>query len=58
MIAATANPVSYLLEAVRSLIIEPWDVETLLLGVAVVAVLVVASMAVAARALVYRMERT
>jgi ABC-2 type transport system permease protein len=57
-IAATANPVSYLLEAVRSLIIEPWDVETLLLGIAVVAVLVVAAMAVAARALVYRMERT
>jgi ABC-2 type transport system permease protein len=57
-IAATLNPVSYLLEAVRSLIIERWDVETLLLGLAVAVVLVVVSLAVAARALVLRLERT
>jgi ABC-2 type transport system permease protein len=57
-IAATLNPVSYLLEAVRSLIIESWDTETLLLGLAVAVVLVAVSLAVAARALVFRLERT
>jgi ABC-2 type transport system permease protein len=57
-IAATANPVSYMLEAVRSLIIERWDVETILLGFAVATALAVLALALAARALVYRMERT
>jgi ABC-2 type transport system permease protein len=57
-IAATANPVSYMLEAVRSLIIERWDTETILLGFAVAAVLAFVALALAARALVYRMERT
>jgi ABC-2 type transport system permease protein len=57
-IAATANPVSYMLEAVRSLIIERWDVETILLGFAVAIALAVLALALAARALVYRMERT
>jgi ABC-2 type transport system permease protein len=55
---ATANPVSYLIEAVRSLIIERWDVETLLLGFGVAGALVVVALALAARALVHRMERT
>jgi ABC-2 type transport system permease protein len=55
---ATANPVSYLIEAVRSLIIERWDVETLLLGFAVAGALVVVALALAAGALVHRMERT
>jgi ABC-2 type transport system permease protein len=57
-IAATLNPVSYLIEAVRSLIIERWDVETLLLGFAVAIVLVILSLALATRALLFRMERT
>jgi ABC-2 type transport system permease protein len=57
-IAATANPVSYMLEAVRSLIIERWDVETILLGFLVAAVLALVALALAARALVFRMERT
>jgi ABC-2 type transport system permease protein len=57
-IVATANPVSYLIEAVRSLIIERWDVETLLIGFAVALALVVVALALAARALVHRMERT
>jgi ABC-2 type transport system permease protein len=56
--AATINPVSYLLEAVRSLIIESWDTETLLLGLAVAVALVAGSLAVASRALVFRLERT
>jgi ABC-2 type transport system permease protein len=55
---ATANPVSYLIEAVRSLIIERWDVETLLLGFAVAVALVVVALTLAAGALVHRMERT
>ena len=57
-IAATLNPVSYLIEAVRSLIIERWDTETLLLGFAVAIALVVLALAGAARALLFRMERT
>jgi ABC-2 type transport system permease protein len=57
-IAATANPVSYMLEAVRSLIIERWDAETILLGFAVATAMALLALALAARALVYRMERT
>jgi ABC-2 type transport system permease protein len=57
-IAATANPVSYMLEAVRSLIIERWDAETILLGFLVATVLALLALALAARALVFRMERT
>jgi ABC-2 type transport system permease protein len=57
-IAATANPVSYLIEAIRSLIIESWDVETLLLGFGIAVALVVVAMALASRALVFRLERT
>jgi ABC-2 type transport system permease protein len=57
-IAATANPVSYMLEAVRSLIIESWDAETLLLGFAVALVVAAAALAFAASQLVHRMERT
>ena len=57
-IAATANPVSYMLEAVRSLIIERWDAETILLGFAVATALAILALALAARALVFRMERT
>jgi ABC-2 type transport system permease protein len=56
--AATANPVSYMLEAVRSLIIERWDVETILLGFGVAAVLAFVALTLAARALAFRMERT
>lgn len=57
-IAATANPVSYMLEAARSLIIESWDSETLLLGFGVALVVAAAALAIAARQLVHRMERT
>ncbi len=56
--AASLNPVSYMLEAVRSLIIERWDVETILLGFLVATVLALVALALAARALVFRMERT
>jgi ABC-2 type transport system permease protein len=57
-IAATANPVSYLLEAVRSLIIESWDGQTLLLGLAVAVAVVAGALTLASQALVHRMERT
>lgn len=57
-IAATVNPVSYLLEGVRSLIIEGWDAETLALGFAVAAVLAVVALAAAAAALRERLTRT
>jgi ABC-2 type transport system permease protein len=57
-IAATLNPVSYLLEGVRSLIIEGWDAETLGLGFGVALALALAAMAAAAAALRSRMERT
>ncbi len=55
---ATANPVSYLLECVRSLIITGWDGEALALAVGVGLVLIVAGFALAASALPERMART
>jgi ABC-2 type transport system permease protein len=57
-IAATANPVSYLLEGVRSLIITGWDAEALALGFGVAAVLTIAALVAAAMSLKTRMERT
>jgi ABC-2 type transport system permease protein len=57
-IAATANPVSYLLEGVRSLIITGWDGEALALGFGIAAVVAVAALAAAAASLRTRMERT
>lgn len=55
---ATANPVSYLIEAVRSLVIEPWDWETILLGFAVAGVMCLIGFTLAAYALVGRLART
>ncbi len=55
---ATLNPVSYLIEAVRSLIIEGWDWRALALGTAVAGALAVVGFALAAHALVNRLERT
>jgi ABC-2 type transport system permease protein len=55
---ATINPVSYLIEAVRSLIITGWDAEALLLGFAVAGGLSVLGFVLAARALLHRLERS
>jgi ABC-2 type transport system permease protein len=55
---ATANPVSYLLECVRSLIITGWDGEALVLGFGIAAVIAVCSLALASWALRVRMART
>jgi len=57
-IAATLNPVSYMIECVRSLIITGWDWQALGLGFGLVIVLAIVSMALAARALRLRMTRT
>jgi ABC-2 type transport system permease protein len=55
--AATANPVSYLLECVRSLIITGWNGEALLLGFATVAVVALAGLSLAAYTLPRRLAR-
>jgi ABC-2 type transport system permease protein len=49
--AATANPVSYLLEAVRSLIITGWDAEALALGFGIAAVVAVVALGASSWAL-------
>jgi ABC-2 type transport system permease protein len=56
--AATANPVSYLIEAVRSLVITGWDGTALGLGFAVAGSVSVLGFALAAHALLHRLERT
>jgi len=55
---ATANPVSYLLECVRSLIIVGWDGEALALGFGIATAIAVVSLALASWALRVRMART
>jgi ABC-2 type transport system permease protein len=57
-IAATLNPVSYMIEAVRSLIIDGWNWEALGLGFGFTIVLAVISIPLAGRALRTRMTRT
>jgi ABC-2 type transport system permease protein len=56
-VAASVNPVSYLIECVRSLIIVGWDGEALGLGFAVATIIVVVSLALATWALRRRMAR-
>jgi ABC-2 type transport system permease protein len=55
---ATYNPVSYLLEAIRSLLVKGWDGEALALGFGVAVAIVVVGMLAAAGALRTRMVRT
>jgi ABC-2 type transport system permease protein len=55
---ATINPVSYLIECVRSLIITGWDGQALALGFGVAAAVAVLSLALAASALKERLART
>ena len=55
---ATANPVSYLIECVRSLIVSGWDAEALALGFGVAVAIAVVSLALASWALTQRLTRT
>jgi ABC-2 type transport system permease protein len=55
--AATINPVSYLIECVRSLVITGWNGEALALGFTVAAVVAMASVTLSTRALRTRMAR-
>ncbi len=57
-IAATANPVSYLIEGARSLIITGWDGQALALGFGCAAVMLLASLALASLSLRTRLTRT
>jgi ABC-2 type transport system permease protein len=56
--AATVNPVSYLIEAIRSLVIVGWDAQALLLGFGFTFGLIALAMTLAARQLRVRMART
>jgi ABC-2 type transport system permease protein len=56
--AATLNPVSYMIEGLRSLIIEGWDAQALALGFGFAIVAVGFAMALAALELRKRMART
>jgi ABC-2 type transport system permease protein len=55
---ATANPVSYLLECVRSLIITGWDGQALALGFGIAAVITVVALSLSTWALRVRMARS
>jgi ABC-2 type transport system permease protein len=55
---ATINPVSYLIEAMRSLVIEGWNGQALALGFGLTFALIALSMLLAARQLKVRMART
>jgi ABC-2 type transport system permease protein len=55
---ATANPVSYLLEAFRSLLIEGWDLGALALGFGIAVTILVLGMYAASAALKTRLVRT
>jgi ABC-2 type transport system permease protein len=55
---ATWNPVSYMLEGIRSLVIDGWDAEALALGFGCAGGVAVIAMVAAAAALRTRMVRT
>ena len=55
---ATYNPVSYLIEGVRSLIIKGWDGEALALGFGFAVALAVIALALAERSMRTRLVRT
>lgn len=57
-VAASANPVSYLIEAIRSLVIVGWDGQALALGFSVCIGLIVVGLTLASLSLRTRMERT
>ncbi len=56
--AASLNPVSYLIEAIRSLVIEGWNEEALALGFAISIGLAIVGLTLSTLSLRTRMERT
>ena len=56
--AATVNPVSYLIEAVRSLIITGWDAQALALGFGIAGAITLAALTLAAASLRTRLTRS
>jgi len=57
-IAATANPVSYLIEGMRSLVIEGWNPQALALGFGIAIAGIAIAVTLASFALQQRMART
>jgi ABC-2 type transport system permease protein len=57
-VAATLNPVSYLIECVRSLVVDGWDGQALVLGFGLGAAVAAAAIALASWALRERLART
>jgi ABC-2 type transport system permease protein len=55
---ATINPVSYLVEGIRSLLIYGWDLEALALAFGIAAALIAGSITIASLALKERMVRS
>jgi len=55
---ATANPVSYMIEAMRSLVITGWDMQALTLGFLCTVLFIVLGLVGSARLLKTRMART
>ena len=56
--AASINPVSYMVEAVRSLIIEGWNVQALALGFGFATILLIVGITASAASLATRLTRT
>jgi len=56
--AATVNPVSYLIEAIRSLVVEGWNGQALALGFGIALAIAAAGLLVADRSLRGRLART
>jgi ABC-2 type transport system permease protein len=55
---ATVNPVSYLIEGLRSLVVVGWDLDTLAIGFGVALGAIALALSVSARAFRARMTRT
>ena len=56
--AATANPVSYLIEAIRSLVVVGWDGQALALGFGIATAIAVTGLTLADRSLRGRLARS
>jgi ABC-2 type transport system permease protein len=57
-VLASLNPISYLIECVRSVIITGWDARALALGFGIATIIAIMSLVLASRALKHRMTRT